>query len=772
MEKMWVDLIKLFFPEYQVIFWDRLSIDKENKQIIIPKGLFLNLEEDMLLWLIIFLFEKKEYTKEIDNDNLDSVEKRELLKLFNYLRAYWETKSSILFDKKEKIKKFFEYLSRNITYQWPLWEFIKQKLMEVEPVSDIETLIDEYLEFKWAYLQSQCEECSLSDWDEGELLEQQDSYYEHSWENFESIEWEDNGVIWVLEPAIRKTYFVEAILEKFDTASQKFYRVKAEKKPLSPFLYEQIYSNYKIAGKKLKEYVLPLSKDLKLVRYNSDEVTVYQDEYGVYYIRFLKNWETEVWIWYATEQNNFWTAESKNAIYSGYNINLDQFGDWKQLLRYIKSKKYGNVSQRQFHGPDVNKYIENLFEAQEMDCLPANILFTALVRSLWYPSRLVVWYQTYIKDGKTYVSKSQWHAWSEILVNWQWIRVDATPVNTDEKDNDDGDMDNMIEQIIEDNMIEPEGQEEVKDFEIKLPKKEIANVLDQIPNIESKYFRSALEYVRGDAEAIIKYIKKLLDTRQWSSDRQELRWVPKRKKQWQPFWKLKVTPNSISRLAVWDPNIFERPIKMKNEPNEDIDTRLEDISIAIDVSGSMESLTGNWRNWTKLDNAYLSVVLLYVVSKALNINFERVVLFSDDIVEGNPEEILKQFENVSQRWNKANTVGIEKAIEAIKDTQKWVVFVISDGDSATRTAFFSEESKEILRQNENLYVVWYGIGEDAVSKLIDKMKRWKVPTVIEYRMQEADNKRSRWFNVENYYNLVGQVKGHLEQFMTASFIRL
>jgi PKD repeat protein len=243
-------------------------------------------------------------------------------------------------------------------------------------------------------------------------------------------------------------------------------------------------------------------------------------------------------------------------------------------------------------------------------------------------------------------------------------------------------------------------------------------------------------------------------------------------KRWQANGRLKITPDSISRLAVWDPRIFEKKLKLKSQPNEDIDTRLKDISIAIDVSGSMWSITWNWQNWTKCDNAYLSVVLLYTVAKALNINFNNVVLFSDSIATLTPEEALKKIEHIWWWSNWANTAWIKKAIKSIQNTEKWVVFVISDGDAATWTRFFDDESRKMLLQNKNLFVVWYGIWEDAISKLKDKIKWWKFTTVIEYRMQEAKNEQSKWFNVKEYSNLIEQFKKHLEQFMTASLIKL
>jgi pyrroloquinoline quinone (PQQ) biosynthesis protein C len=41
----------------------------------------------------------------------------------------------------------------------------------------------------------------------------------------------------------------------------------------------------------------------------------------------------------------------------------------------------------------------------------------------------------------------------------------------------------------------------------------VKDLFEDVPNIESKYFKSALEYVKNDAYEIVEYIKNLLEER-------------------------------------------------------------------------------------------------------------------------------------------------------------------------------------------------------------------------------------------------------------------
>ncbi len=760
--------LKLFLPGYEVKFWDKLEVNKENKKVVLPSS-FSNAPEDIVLGLAIFVLEKDSIElKRINHSYLDDLEKEQLSKLYKYLEMYQNVKTSFIVDKKWKVKKFFEFLASKIAAKWPLWEFVKNKLLDIDnTVSDINQLAEEYLEFKGAYLQFYCGNCQLNF---DELIEESNSYNEHDELQLESMDWPDIWVIWYLDPALRKTYFVETILEKFNPFSQKFVKISTEKQQVLFQTYKQVLSVYFVKWKKWKTYILPLSQDLAVVSYDSSEVEVYQDKYWIYYIRFLKDGRFGLNIWNRKEKLNFFTEEASKLIYSGDKIDLSEFNSWQELKKFIQWKKYSDVSQSAFYKDDVNAYIEALYEAQEMDCLPANVLFVALARSLGYPARLVIGYQTYIKNDKTYISINKWHAWAEVFDNWEWIRVDATPVKTGQQENQNQDLDSIIEQI-----SEKDFKVNAEDFELKdgNAQAELQQLFEKYEGIENPFFKSALDYVLEDAIDIVNYIKKLLNERKQFLTKQKLKWQPKKRKKWQSTGKLRITPDVIERLAVWDPRIFEKKKKIKLQPNEDIDTRLKDISVAVDVSGSMEWLTWNWENGTKLDNAYLSLTLLYVVAKELDINFEVVVLFSNKVIEWKPENILNKLNDYVWGGNKSNTIWIKKAINSIADSQRWMVFVISDGDEANRIKFFDKESKKILSDNKNLFIVWYGIWEDATKKLLDKMKAGKIPTVIEYRMQEAWlPERSKWFNVKEYWNLVEQLKKHLEQFMISSNIKL
>ena len=768
-------ILRIYLPEeYKIQFSsNEFFIDKQNKKIILPEG-YKNLAKiDEILWLIIFVLERQHNKIKEDIDDkgvLTKLEKEQLLKLFEYLKTYHNLWESFIIDKRGKLKQFYKFLSKKIIAKWPLREFIKKTLIEL-PQLTIDELIDRYLEFKWLYLEDRCKQdwqCWLN-----EQLEENLTYYEHDWlQMWENIEWEDPWVIWILEPAVNKTYFVKNVLERWSRENMKFYQVNTEKYSIEPDIYGDIITYYKVSGKKWKRYILPLSKDLKIVSFDSNKVNLLKDEYWRYFVEFLVDWEIELWIWRREEKEQFFTEYVKEIIYTGNKIDLSQFSSWKDLKRFIQSKKYKNVSQIGFKRWWVNEYIENLFFADQMDCLPANILFVVLARSLGYLARLVIWYQTYKKDWKLYISTNKWHAWSEIYINWQWLRVDATPVKTDNQINEQDDLDSQVE-MIQETWFEGE----YNDIEIvEWKQTEIMEALDSLPDIESPYFRSAVEYVKRDAEEIIEYIKNLIEKRKEFLAKQKLRWEPKRKKRWLSTGKLNIDPSVIEKLAVWDPNIFEKNKKLKFKPNEDIDTTLKDIAIAIDVSWSMWSLTWNWESWTKSDYAYLSVVLLYLVAKWLWINFDTVVLFSDEVYKWSPEQVLKDLEKIYSslgKWNTGNTVWIKTALEAIKGTNKWVVFVISDGDGATWTAFFGKQSRQILKLNKNLYVVWYWIWKDAASKLENKIERWKIPTVIEYRMKEAKNDRqSRWYPLIEYRRVVEQLKKHLEQFMLSKQIKL
>jgi len=765
LEDKFTDSLKLFFPDYDIIFWEKIEINKTNKKLILPIS-FSNVPEEVVLGLVIFLLEKNNLELEdVNHSYLDELERKQLSKLYSYLKLYKNLDSGFIVDKRWKLKKFLEFFASKISVKWPLWEFIKSKFLDIDNFNlSINQLVEEYLEFKGAYLQSHCEECKTNF---DELIEEDDSYNEHDGVQLEPMNGPDLGVIGYLEPALRKTYFARAILEKFNFSNQKFVKVVTDRQKILPQTYEQILSVYFVKWRKWATYVLPLSKDLAVVSYDSSAVEVYQDKYWIYYIKFLKDGEFGLNIWNRKEKIDFSSGEANELIYTGSKIDLSKFSSWKDLKKFIKWKKYANVSQKGFHKSDVNGYIEALYEASQMDCLPANILFVVLSRSLGYPARLVIGYQTYIKDKKTYVSTNQGHAWAEIFDNWKWIRVDATPVNTDQQENQEKDLDNMIEQVVED------FQE--KDLQLKNgnTQAKLKELFEECEGIENPLFKSALEYVREDAMKIVDYIKRLLDERRQFLLKQKLRWQPKKRKRRQTTGVLNITADMIERLTVGDPSIFEKNKKMKLKPNEDIDTKLKDITVAIDVSGSMEWLTWNWQNGTKLDNAYLSLTLLYIVAKKLDISFDKVFLFSDEVIKWSPKEILNSLDKYVWWWNEANTRWIKEAVKSIANTQKWVVFVISDGDGATGTRFFDEESKKILAYNKNLFIVWYGIGEDATQKLQNEIKWGKIPTVIEYRMWEAWlPEQSKWFNVKEYWNLVDQFRKHLEQFMTVSKIKL
>ncbi len=753
--------LSIYFPNYEITFWDKF--EKDNNKLIIPKS-FSKLKDDIFFWLILFLSEYKWITDRITFNLLDNLEKEQILKLHSYLKIYNNEKQSFIIDKKWKIKIFFKYLASNISSKWPLWEFIKEELVNTWNYN-LNELIEKYLDYKWAYLEQKYCDNEIKN----NLLDDANTYQEHDGLDMNEIDWEDNWVIGYLNPSLSKSYFIHKILEKFNFKDNKFYQNKSWWKKINQPQMKNVISNYVIQWKKWKKSILPMNKNLEVVSFDNN-VLVYRDWYWRYLVEFLNDWLHNISIWYADSLKNFYTSDAEKVIYTWKKIDLWKFKNYKDLKNYIKWKKYENISQIGFNTGDVNNYVENLFYAESMDCLPANILFVILARSLWYKTRLITWFQTYKKEWKTYISKNKWHAWSEIYINWTWITVDATPVTIDNNENENWDLDELIEIIQE----SEQSDKNINKIELKNGIQEHKNDLIKILQVDSIYLESAIKYVENDANEIIFYIKNLINQRKNFLNKTKLNQKPKRKKWWQSHWKLKISSSVIEKISTWDIKIFERNIKNSIHFDENIDTLLQDISVAIDISWSMWKITGDWENWDKLDYAYLSVVLIYLVSKWLNIKFDNIILFSDSIFKGNLKDIVSYMEKeVDRGWNKWNTLWIKKAVIPIKDSKKWVCFIISDWDWETWVRFFDDEIKNIIKQNKNLKIIWYWIWKDATSKLYNYIKWWIIPTVIEYRMQEAGNsKQSKWYNVENYKNLVEQLKKHLELFMTSDDILL
>jgi len=73
-------------------------------------------------------------------------------------------------------------------------------------------------------------------------------------------------------------------------------------------------------------------------------------------------------------------------------------------------------------------YLQKIDASEYLECYSANTKFIAMMRKAGVPARLVVGHKVEgAKDGKSAITESTGHAWSEIWDGKAWRRVDATP---------------------------------------------------------------------------------------------------------------------------------------------------------------------------------------------------------------------------------------------------------------------------------------------------------------------------------------------------------
>ena len=75
-----------------------------------------------------------------------------------------------------------------------------------------------------------------------------------------------------------------------------------------------------------------------------------------------------------------------------------------------------------------DNYLQNIDASEYLECYSANTKFIAMMRKAGIPARLVIGHKVEgAKDGKSAITQSTGHAWSEIWDGKAWRRFDATP---------------------------------------------------------------------------------------------------------------------------------------------------------------------------------------------------------------------------------------------------------------------------------------------------------------------------------------------------------
>ncbi len=106
-------------------------------------------------------------------------------------------------------------------------------------------------------------------------------------------------------------------------------------------------------------------------------------------------------------------------------------------------KKAGALQLKLRNGSTGDNYLQNIDASEYLECYSAENLFIAMVRKAGVPARLVVGHRAEgAVAGKTQITESTGHAWSEIWDGAKWVRFDATPApkpedKTEKKDQED-----------------------------------------------------------------------------------------------------------------------------------------------------------------------------------------------------------------------------------------------------------------------------------------------------------------------------------------------
>lgn len=122
-------------------------------------------------------------------------------------------------------------------------------------------------------------------------------------------------------------------------------------------------------------------------------------------------------------------------------------------------------------GSTGDNYLQNIDVSEYLECYSANTKFIAMMRKAGVSARLVIGHKVEgSKDGKSAITQSTGHAWSEIWDGKIWRRFDATPnpKPEDQKKTEDGDKKSQQESAKEaedggiDNPQQKGGKEEGK----------------------------------------------------------------------------------------------------------------------------------------------------------------------------------------------------------------------------------------------------------------------------------------------------------------------
>lgn len=776
----------------KVELWEIITIPSSYKNLdintqiwfcLLLKSMWLNKDQDFL---------KSELTSDFEHSQITYISQI----IFSF---YFISKKYLLTDTSKHTKKFIEKLKNNLLLNENiLFKFLWENLENLENFRNkshqkiYDFLVLNYINYKSSnsFNEKDTNNNSKSnDWRaENDDLKQQDIEF------WEQAEWQDNWVFCYFKPKIKWSFLYSSqVFETYNKKTNRFENAKKDKTEIYPnHQLDKISIMYYTANIVWKMYSISLPKWYKVSSFDNSKVKVYTDKYRKYYLTPLIPWEHKLDISIDEknyDENNFWEL-SKDIIYSWNNIPR-LWNNPFEILSYIKKhKKYKETNQKKILDIsfDTNSYFENIYLATEIECLTANMFFVAMCRNIWFPSRVIYWISSY----NSYLSNNRWHAWSEVFIDWKWIELDATPTKKDDKDNKDNSWESIEEMCgsfwwdekdSDDEKLSGEKLNWVNYWEslqIEEIKQWASNILNLSQNLD-ELTSSAIKFVYNDYINIVKSLKSILDIRNTQLLKRKLWQKPKNFRSWLNDWELKITANTIQSLATWNTAIFQKMKRLKPNLDNDIDTLPNNISIAIDISGSMWRLNWNWNNPEKMESAYLSLVLLALICNEFNIDF-NVVLFSDQSFTIKEKLIVNKSINpkffneiinimwTKSSWNEANSSWIYDMLKTLYKSKKWIWIILSDWDW-NNNAFFTKNwiSQKVIEE-KNIVVFWYWLWKDASFEnwYID----WKITTVIGNQLNIWLPNKSRWYPLEDYEKIVQTLRGHLSAVFTQENMKL
>lgn len=218
--------------------------------------------------------------------------------------------------------------------------------------------------------------------------------------------------------------------------------------------------------------------DMSSLKFTGSKPEFFRDQNGCFYIRtnaecnysidFLK--EDAVFISPPIDDDTkllhrgLLSPETENMLNS---LTGDNVTRAEQVRSYLLSLHYypgdGDIKlavalQRKLGMESTgDNYIQNLEKSEYLECLSANNLYTAMLRKIGIPARLVNGHKVEdAKDGKAILDSKTAHAWAEVWDGKSWRRMDATP-NPKQQKKEDKDKNSSSEEA-KDEGIDRQGQ--------------------------------------------------------------------------------------------------------------------------------------------------------------------------------------------------------------------------------------------------------------------------------------------------------------------------